>query len=322
MRDKILIRAIIISIAVHLVAVMCIGRTSGARLNAASIARPPIRTLSVDLVKDPLSEPKPEPQRIVATPRNADTQNSDPRPNPIANMVSRVFGGARATTPASVQPRTVRSASNSGGALNTGTADRNGDLRGVSSGATPVGWVAGGDNGRGAGSGSAAGVGNPEPPKPEPIHHVEPAPTPPPAPKRVTRRICEASSLLAGDNCKNTRNETFNEGDEPHRTCDRCKAPEPVQVSRLADQKNPLLTHDARPRIPDSLDEGLTLEVEIEYSVDADGSVSGVRVTKSSGNRDLDRAVTSAASQWRYSPAVQDGVARRVKVTRTIRVKT
>ncbi len=330
MRDKLLQRAIIISIAVHLVAAIFIGRTSSTRLNAAGLVQPPTRLLHVDFVKDPHDDPKPEPKPLVDQLRQ-NARDSERRSNPISSLVPRVFSGAKASSPApSSAPRPVQTAGRAGGALNTGTGDRNGDLHGVSSGATPVGWVPGSDGGRGVGSGSAEGVATPEPPRPEPVHHVEPAPAPapppPPAPKRVTKRICELSGLLAGDYCKNTRNETFNEGEEPHRTCDKCKAPEParesVQVSRLADRKEPVLTHDAHPRIPDSLDEGLSMEVEIEYYVDADGSVSGVRVSRSSGNRELDRAVTSAASSWRYNPAVQDGVARRVKVSRTIRVKT
>lgn len=328
MRDKLLQRAIIISIAVHVVAAVFIGRTSSTRLNAAALVHPPERLLHVSFVKDPLEDPKPEPKPVAVARPRADRQADQRASNPIVGLVSRVFGGPKPSSSAhSAPPRVVRSVSSAGGALNTGTGDRNGDLRGVSSGATPVGWVPGNDGGRGAGSGSEAGVGTPEPPRPEPIHHVEPAPAPPPpAPKRVTKRVCEVSGLLAGEYCKNTRNATFNEGDEPRRVCDKCRAPEPAQpaqpVSRLADQKNPVLTHDVHPRIPDSLDEGLALEVEIEYWVDADGSVSGVRVSRSSGNRDLDRAVTSAASSWRYSPAVQDGVARRVKVSRTIRVRT
>jgi len=314
MRDKILVRAIVISVAVHLVAVGFVGRTSSTRLNAAAIVPVQQRLLNVRLIKDPFAAP-PKPKPVIVQ-----SEPNLPKPNPIASLAARLFGGNRAPAPA---PRPVRATGNAGGALNTGTASKNGDLGGMNSGKTPVGWVPGNDQGRGQGSGSAPGVGTPEPPRPDPPRHVEPTPPPPPpAPKRVTVRVCEVSGLLPGDHCKSTRNESFNEGTEPRRTCDRCKAPEPEPKSRLADRKNPEITHDVHPRIPDSVDEGLSLEIEIEYSVDTDGSVNGVRVTKSSGNRDLDRSVISAASQWRYNPAVQDGVPRRVKVTRTIRVKT
>lgn len=317
MRDNVLKRAIIISIAVHLAAVCFVGRTSNSRLNAASIAPLPQRLLDVALVRDPLSEPKPTP--VVTPTRTPDGHIADPRiaqvPNPAPSS-----GAARPSS--YTPPAPGRTASSPGGALNTGTPSRNGDVgMGNSAGRTPVGWVPGGDNGRGIGSGNAAGVGTPEPPRADPPRHIDP-PAPAPPPKRVTVRICEASGQLAGEHCKSTRNESFNDGEEPRRTCDRCKAPEPAPKSRLADRRNPEIAHDVHPRIPDSVDEGLTLEVEIEYWVDTDGSVSGVRVTKSSGNRDMDRAVTSAASQWRYNPAVQDGVARRVQFSRVIRVKT
>lgn len=316
MRDKVLKRAIIISIAVHVAAVCVVGRTSSARMNATPAVHAPQRLLDVDLVKDPLADPpKPKPAPVV-TPRMPNAPVTETHANQVPQPANQAVAPPRASN--------VRVSSNSGGALNTGTSSANGDVNIGNGGRTPVGWVPGNDNGRGQGSGNAAGVGTQELPKADPPRHIDPPPPPPPppAPKRVTVRICEVSNRLAGEYCKNTHNQSFNEGDEPRRTCDRCKAPEPEPKSRLADRRNPELIHDVHPRIPDSVDEGLSLEVEIEYYVDADGSVSGVQVAKSSGNRDVDRCVTSAASQWRYNPAVQDGVARRVKVSRSVRLKT
>jgi len=316
MRDNVLKRAIVISIAVHLVAISFIGRTSSTRLSAASIIPAPQRLLNVDLVKDPLAEP-PKPKPAV----KPDTAVTERTSNPIPTIAD-FLTGHRPPRPAALS-HPSRSASNSGGPLNTGTNDPHGDLGGNWGGKTPVGYVPGNENGKGSGSGSGAGVGDPEPAKVDPARHqAPPSPPPAPAPKRAVVQTCELSGLLACQYCQKTRNATFNEGDEPRRTCDRCKAPEPPHNSRIADRQNPVLVHDVRPQIPDSVDEGLTLEVQIEYYSDADGGVSGVKVTKSSGNRDLDRAVTSAASGWRYNPAVQDGVCRRVKVTRTIKFKT
>jgi TonB family protein len=316
MRDSVLKRAILISIAVHLVAISFIGRTSSTRLSAASIIPAPQRLLNVDLVKDPLAEPpKPKP---VARP---DTAVLGRMSNPIPTIADFVAGHHTRHPAALSHPSGY--APNAGGPLNTGTNDLHGDLEGNWGGTTPVGGVPGSEAGRGSGSGSEPGVGSPEPVRNDaPRHQAPPPPPPAPAPKRVVVRICELSGLLAGPYCQKTRSATFNEGDEPKRICDRCKAPEPPHNSRIADRHNPVLVKDVRPQIPDSVDEGLTLEVEIEYYVDTDGGVSSVRITKSSGNRDLDRAVTSAASQWRYDPAVQDGVARRVKVARTIKFKT
>ena len=205
-----------------------------------------------------------------------------------------------------------------------GTPDRNGDLTGVSSGKTPGGWVPGGDSGRGVGSGSAPGVGTPEPPRPDPPRHVEP--TPPPAPKRVTVRVCDVSDQLPGEHCRGTHSATFSEGDEPRGVCGKCKAPEPKpeprHESRLADHERPIRTRYVDPEIPASVEEGQTFRLEIEYYVDTDGSVSDVRVTRSSGNRAIDREVTSKAMKWHYDPAVQNGVAQRVKVTQPMTLKS
>src|SRR5512133_746665 len=95
MRDKVLTRAIIISIAVHLVAVSFIGRTSSTRLSAASIVPSPQRLLNVRLVKDPLAEPEP----VAVQPRR-EQPALEARRNPVSNLISRVFGGGRATKPA------------------------------------------------------------------------------------------------------------------------------------------------------------------------------------------------------------------------------
>ena len=317
-RDKVLTRAIIISVAVHLVAIGLIGRSSNTRLNASIMSPVPQRLMNVVLVKDPLGDP-PKPKPVVVPPPKPDMPA--PKQGLFANIASRVFG------PPPSRSTPTRVANNAGGALNTGTSDRNGDIA-MRSGNTSVGTVPGSGNGRGNGSGNGSGVNHTDPPAPAPVRpvYVQPTPPPPPvppppAPKRIGRKICEASGMLAGQYCKNPREASFTEGDEPRHNCNRCKAPEPVHVNKIADRANPSLTHDVSPRA-DSIDEGLSLRTEIDYYVDTDGSVSGVRVSRSSGNRDWDRAVTSAASQWRYSPAVQDGTPRRVKVTRSVGCKT
>lgn len=314
MRDKVLKRAILISIAVHLLAISFIGRTSYTRLSAASIGSVPQRLLNVELVKDPLSEPpKPKPPQSVL-----DTAASQPAPT-VANPTT------------SYRPAAVRRAqrvanSNAGGTLNTGTPSEGGDLSGDWSGTTNVGVVPGAEDGKGSGSGTDPGVGIAEPIRTDPPRrHDPPAPSPPPpppVPKKVTLRICDVSGMLAGKYCEHTHNAAFNEGDEPARVCDRCKAPEPAHNPRVADRKDPVRTRYIAPTIPDSVEEGQTFSMEIEYYVETDGSVSDVRVTKSSGNRAIDRAVVSTATKWRYDPAVQDGVARRVRVTQPVTIKT
>jgi TonB family protein len=126
--------------------------------------------------------------------------------------------------------------------------------------------------------------------------------------------------MLAGEHCTSTSAKTFIDGEEPGRACNRCKAPE--HKSRLADQANPILVKDSSVSVPSSVDEGLSVTVKVEYTVTDDGAVTGVSVIQSSGIKALDKAVVSTTSRLRYKPAVQDGVARSVKMTRTYRFNT
>ncbi len=312
MRDSVLKRAILISVAVHLVAIGFIGRTSDTRLSAASIVATPQRLLNVDLVKDPLAEPpKPKPAPVVRP----------DAPTRIPTIAGPLPGHRSLPTP--VTNHTAHP--NAGGSLNTGTPDPNGDISAGPSGKTPSGYVPGPDNGKGNGSGTGPGIGTPEPIRPSPPRHQDPIPAPPPpppAPKKVTVRVCDVSGLLAGKYCDRTHNATFTEGDEPHRTCDRCKAPEPKHNSRIADVTKPVRLSKINPVIPASVEEGKTFHVEIEFYSDTNGGVSEVHVTKSSGNRAVDRAVVADALKWRYKPATQDGVPQRVPVVQPIDIKT
>jgi protein TonB len=47
--------------------------------------------------------------------------------------------------------------------------------------------------------------------------------------------------------------------------------------------------------------------VTVHFTVQADGSVSGVAVAKSSGFSRLDDAAIECASKWRYFPATNGG---------------
>jgi TonB family protein len=110
------------------------------------------------------------------------------------------------------------------------------------------------------------------------------------------------------------------EGKQPSRTCDKCQ---PEHKSRLADRTEPQLIRDpSEPSVPSSIPEGLTLRVEVQYTVTEDGDVTDVRIIKSSGYKALDHRVTQSVSGRKYKPAVQDGVARRVKVIQPYKFKT
>lgn len=339
--DRVLTYAIGVSVAVHLVAVSVIGRASGSRLDE-SVHASPQRLIRVDFVKDPNEQPKPPPP-IPAKPKPRPDVRPEPQSVPDAAAVPQVThpgrspvrppgnsrlqpSGSRPTrTTASGRPggRTGSIPGNPGGGLDIGSRSANGDLGGnLGGGHTPVGWVPSTDGGRGAGSGTGPGTGYPDPPR-----HVsegpgtKPAPPPPPPPRTVAVRVCNESGLLPGDYCKRTHSETFVEGKQPKTRCGRCKPPEPEHTSRLADQEKPVLVRDSRVNTS-SLDEGLNADVQVEYTVTATGDVTGAQVVRSSGNKAADRAVLSAVSGLKYKPAVQNGVPRSVKMTRTYKIRT
>lgn len=325
MRDRVLTYAIAISVLLHVAAVGVIGRTSVARLNNAAPQAHASRLINVDLVNSPddalkpppkpvVPEAKPEPEVMPDRTRPMPpTANVRPQPSPVPPRPVTSYQGAQPNGTGTHAP------GNPGGKLNIGSTSAHGDLSGNwSGGRTPSGWVPGNDNSQGKGSGNSAGVGTPEPVKNAtegPSMHASP---PPPTPKTVSVRICEDSGMLAGEHCKRTRTESFIEGNQPTRICDRCKAP---HISRLADQAKPVLIKDCA-LATGSLDEGLSVSVSVEYTVTADGDVTGVSITRSSGNRATDQAAVRATSRLKYKPAVQDGVPRSVKMTRTYQINT
>mgnify|MGYP002742244847 FL=1 len=67
------------------------------------------------------------------------------------------------------------------------------------------------------------------------------------------------------------------------------------------------------PYPPMSQDEGEEGTVKLEVIVEANGSVSSARVTKSSGHKRLDNAALNAAKKARYAPKQVDGSPVRTK---------
>lgn len=336
-KDRVFVYAIAISVLAHLVAIGIIGRNSGSNLATAAVPQAP-RTINVDLIANPddaLKPPAPvQPARPV--PQPVQTPTYTPAPNRIPQLNTPAYTAPTPSNPVpniitpSIRPTTTsQPPGNPGGKINIGSTSAQGDIPGNwSGGHTPSGYVPGGDNGVGTGSGSKPGTGTPEPPKnvaEGPNTRPAPAPVvPKPTPRMLSVKVCDESGLLPGPNCKRTHASSFLEGVEPTRTCNQCKAPvpEPVHVNRVADRANPELSRDTRISVPNSVDEGQSLTIEVEYTVTADGDVSNVQVTRSSGIRALDRAIVSAASGLKYKPAVQNGIPRGVKMTRTYKINT
>ena len=315
MRDRVLLYAIGISVILHLIAISVVGRTSASRLNNNTSTAPVQHLVKVDFVRDPDDAIK-KPRPVIVNRPPEHTQTINPR-NPYVPQ------------PISAPPVTVhsikahRAPGNPGGKLNVGSASKNGDLGGDwSGGRTPVGYVPGNDRGTGIGSGNGPGVGHPEPDRNAsdgPGTTPAPAPPPLPEPKMVNVRVCNESGMIPGDHCKHSHSESYVDGKEPGRTCNQCKAPEPEFKSRLADHAKPKRIRDWNVSLPSSVEEG-NYTVVIGYTVTKDGIVTGAKVVKSSGNRAVDRAFVNAAPEMKYKPAVQDGVALSVYMTRECNV--
>ena len=327
MGEKGLSWALGISVAIHVFALAIIGHGSARNLSVSSVSYSP-RFINVDLVDlennnkpQPVKAPKlslPFHKPVTSVGATAEASTLGVRSNSgIANsQAPRVM--ARSGPGAGKQMVT------GGGGLNIGSTSSAGDLPGNwGGGKTPVGWVPDPEEGPGQGSGHGPGTGSPEPVRREekttgPQNSPAPAPNPP-QPATVNVRVCSHSGLLPGPYCRETQVRTFVEGRQPSRTCDSCQPP---HTSRLADRAEPQLVRDSQVSIPSSIPEGLTLRVEIQYTVTADGDVTDITVVRSSGYKALDNAIVSAASRMKYKPAVQDGIPRSVKRVRTYTVNT
>jgi len=90
--------------------------------------------------------------------------------------------------------------------------------------------------------------------------------------------------------------------------------PAPI-ATPMPQPKPPVFTEAApideiKPTIPDSLrSDAIDATVIAEFQVGADGVPTGVRITQSSGNSDLDDLALKTARQWRFKPATREGQA-------------
>src|SRR5579875_3547211 len=81
--------------------------------------------------------------------------------------------------------------------------------------------------------------------------------------------------------------------------------PPPADIAPSADisykNRNP-------PKYPiEALRQGHQGEVILDVTIDASGNVLDVKVEKSSGYRELDRAAVEAARKWRFNPGLKNG---------------
>ncbi len=78
----------------------------------------------------------------------------------------------------------------------------------------------------------------------------------------------------------------------------------------IADRTARLMADTPKPRYPPAaLRANVGGTVTLNVQVDPQGEPLEIRIAKRSGNRDLDRAALTAASQWRFEPAMHQGKA-------------
>lgn len=322
---------------VHIGILVVLGTTSAAK----PIEVEQLKVVRVDLVKTPdqiavdpdkpdAPKPKtaPEPAKIdvpyVPPVNKMVVDNHPPRPAPIRPQ-PRPAPSVMARTPGNPNVPASTVPGNPGGEIKMGSTTNHGqDLGSAPHGNTPSGYVPSTNGGPGVGSGNGPGVGTAEPnPNAQEGPGTRPAPAPvyvpPPPPKMVSVTVCAASGLLPGKYCEKRETRTFREGTEPKSVCDRCKAPEPVHVNRMADRSEPELIKDPQPKLPD-MDESGNYTVGVHYTVDKDGGVSEIEISESSGVPAIDRAVREAVAKRRYKPAVQNGEPRSVRMKVKFRI--
>ncbi|MDO8682832.1 MAG: hypothetical protein Q7N50_05055, partial [Armatimonadota bacterium] len=233
MSNRLLTYAIVISIAIHVVILGVIGKTSAAK----PIDLESLKLVKVDLVKTPddiklasAQQPKPEPQDSAEpAPYVPPIKQMKAAPPPSPKAVARVAKAMIKPGPLNPANRTVSHSppGNPGGALNLGSTSSHGENLGSSSGTSEVGYVPNNSGGSGVGSGTGAGVGTPDPPKnADDGPGLTPAPAPPPPPRMVEMTVCAVSGLKPGKSCEKKTSKNFREDDTPSRICDVCKEPD------------------------------------------------------------------------------------------------
>lgn len=332
MRDRLLAYALALSVGIHIVLLLVVGRNASLstvqpnephviQVDMAKLGdepRPKVRTPKVEAAK-----PKPVVKHtVVESPR----QNHAPSPilpkrtnfvapvPPVRSVSSQshVVSPVYSTKP--VKTASSRPSGNPGGALNMGSASARGTNLGTS-GRTHVGWVAS-NYGSGEGSGHGAGRGRPEPVAKAQEGPSQVAAPPPPPPADVDVRVCAESGMLPGSHCEHTTVKSYRPGHEPTSVCNECR---PKHVSTLADRSKPeLVSGPKQPRYPRSArDAGAQGSVTVEYTINTDGDVTNAKVSSSSGNSDLDRAAVDTVEGRKYKPAVQAGIARNFRKRET-----
>jgi len=315
-RDRVLTYALAISVGLHLILLGFVGRTSAARpidLDELKIVRVEMIDLSAeskpippDVAKPSIKPVVPEPTHISVAPPERPQES---RKKPDSRLRSPIYSNTSASN---------KLPGNPGGPLDLGSPGRHGEDFGPG-GRTPVGYVPGSPGGTGAGSGTGPGAGSSEP-VPGAVEGPGriTSPPPPPPPPDVEVKVCAESKLLPGPNCGRTTVKNFRPGTQPTSKCTVCKPP---HVNAFAPPTPPELVSGRKsPKYPASArDRGIEGSVTVEYTINTEGKVVGVKVVSSSGSDDLDRAAIETVESRNYKPAMQGGIPRNYRKRETFR---
>jgi len=152
----------------------------------------------------------------------------------------------------------------------------------------------------------------PEPPVPEPLEPEPPAPEPPaPEPPKpdpiIEQKIAdEKIAKQAEANRKAAAKLAQREEAQEKKKVERAKQ-QAAQQAAMAKQvsRAPVSRNTPQPSYPASARRaGIEGVTTLAFKIDVNGKVVSPRVTRSSGNRDLDRSALQAVSRWSYGPAI------------------
>ncbi len=267
---------------------------------AAQVQASPVTLVNLDAVQAPrprrvapratpeqvsLPEPEPEPERErrvvrpAPVPVVAPTRIARPLPSPSPLMRTRRPGPPAAGEGRSAEPAPGPVGRAGGGPIDLGPGSPGGSVGVPSGGGTSLGEVPGTGSGRGSGTGSGPGSGG--------------------------------GGEGTGSHGTGTTSGGGNGGKEP--------SPEPKFTSRLADRAEPEVAQKGRLVYPEAAaGDGVEGTCVLKVLVGENGEVLSVEVTRSAGDRRLDKAAMEYVRRWRYRPAVQDGQPRRVNTRATV----
>lgn len=142
----------------------------------------------------------------------------------------------------------------------------------------------------------------PEPPAPEP-----PAPEPPKPDPIIEQKIAdEKIAKRAEANRKAAAKLAQRKEAQEKKKVERAKQ-QAAQQAAMAKQvsRAPVSRNTPQPSYPASARRaGIEGVTTLAFKIDFNGKVVSPRVTRSSGNRDLDRSALQAVSRWSYGPAI------------------